>query len=64
MGHDKGFINRVRVQNPLTHCFLHREERVAKKLPKELSDVLNRMTDIVNFVNDAAIKHLSLLDFT
>ncbi|XP_040187942.1 SCAN domain-containing protein 3-like [Rana temporaria] len=59
MGSVKGFISRVRVQNPSvrnTHCFLHREALVAKTLPQELSDVLDGAVNIVNYIKMRPLK--------
>ena len=58
-GNAKGFISRIRAQNPhvrTTHCFLHREALVAKTLPKELSDVLDGAVGIVNFIKARPLK--------
>lgn len=55
----KGFISRAKQQNPdirTTHCFLHREALASKTLPKELSDVLDRAVDIVNFIKARPLK--------
>ena len=60
VGSLKGFKTLVKErQNPniiTTHCFLHREALVAKTLGDELKEVLNQVTEMVNFIKRRPLK--------
>lgn len=52
VGCTKGFVSRMRARNPdvvVTHCFLHHKE-LAKTLSADLTDVLDGVVPVLNFV--------------
>ncbi|CAM5120739.1 unnamed protein product [Eretmochelys imbricata] len=58
-GKVKGFVSKVKEQNfgvPVTHCFLHREDLMAKTLPKELSLLLDEAIKILNLIKSQSLK--------
>ncbi|XP_010778516.1 zinc finger BED domain-containing protein 5-like [Notothenia coriiceps] len=58
-GRVKGFIAKVRAQNPhivTNHCILHREALVAKTMPPELTEVLNQAVQMVNYIKSRPLK--------
>jgi hypothetical protein len=58
-GRLKGFVSRVKQDFPnagLTHCFIHREDLVAKTIPAELKGVLDSVAEMVNYVKSRALK--------
>lgn len=56
-GRVKGFIAKVKAQNPnivTNHCILHREALVAKTIPPELTEVLDQA--VVNYIKSRPLK--------
>ena len=55
----KGFITKAKQKNPTmvaTHCMLHREALTAKTMPPDLTDVLNEVVKIVNYVKSRPLQ--------
>ena len=53
VGSVKGFVSLAKKENPhliTTHCFLHRENLIAKTLGQELKLVLESVVKMVNFI--------------
>ena len=49
MGKSKGFVSKVKQTNPdvqITRCFLHPEALMAKTLPDELKEVLDKPDEL------------------
>ena len=58
-GRVKGFITKAKQKNPTmvaTHCMLHREALTAKTMPPDLTDVLNEVVKIVNYVKSRPLQ--------
>ena len=54
----KGFCARVKLVNPtviITHCMLHRENLVAKKLQPQLNKVMHDVIEVVNFIKGRSL---------
>ena len=58
-GHTAGFQGRVKsasdVSITFTHCMIHREALVAKKLSPELNKVVQDAVKIINFIKSRAL---------
>jgi|UniRef100_A0A2S2QCF6 hypothetical protein len=48
-------INEVAPDNDWTHCMLHREALVSKKMSTELNKVLNEAVKIINFIKSGVL---------
>ena len=59
-GKNKGFVANVLQKNPnvvVVHCMIHREAHVAKYLPADLKEVVDQVSQVVNFIKSRPLQN-------
>jgi len=59
-GKNKGFVAYVLQNNPnvvVVHCMIHREALVAKLLPAGLKEVMDQVSQVVNFIKSRPLQN-------